>query len=186
RGMDNKIYGVVGYSGFKGEIAGQHYEFGQGVYRFYPDLSYFEVVTNTSNNTWGLGFTEDNSLFASTANNTHSVFVGIPNADFKGVEGIPTEGSKKIDGHYAMHPITNHVRQVDVFGGFTAASGHNFYTARNYPAQYWDKMAFVCEPTGHLVHMAKINKEGAGYTESDGWNLFAGADEWVAPVAARV
>lgn len=186
RGMDNKIYGVVGYSGFKGEIAGQHYEFGQAVYRFHPDLSDFEVVTNTSNNTWGLGFTEDNSLFASTANNTHSVFVGIPNADFKGVEGIPTEGSKKIDGHYAMHPITSHVRQVDVFGGFTAASGHNFYTARNYPAQFWDKVAFVCEPTGHLVHMAKISKDGAGYTESDGWNLFAGADEWVAPVAARV
>ena len=186
RGMDNKIYGVVGYSGFEGEISGKPYKFGQGVYRFEPDLSDFEVVTNTSNNTWGLGFTEDNDIFASTANNTHSVFVGIPNANFDGVKGIPLKGSEKIDGHYAMHPITSHVRQVDVFGGFTAASGHHFYTARDYPSSYWDQVAFVCEPTGHLVHMAKITKKGAGYTESDGWNLLASADEWVSPVAARV
>ncbi|WP_110358606.1 PVC-type heme-binding CxxCH protein [Arenibacter sp. ARW7G5Y1] len=186
RGMDNKIYGVVGYSGFKGEIAGQRYQFGQAVYRFHPDISDFEVVANTSNNTWGLGFTEDNSLFASTANNTHSVYVGIPNNYFNGVEGIPKEGNKKIDGHYSIHPITSQVRQVDVFGGFTAASGHNFYTARSYPAKYWNKIAFVCEPTGHLVHMAKIEKDGAGYTESDYWNLFASADEWVSPVAAKV
>lgn len=186
RGIDNKIYGVVGYSGFKGDISGKNYDFGQAVYRFQPNLSDFEVVSNTSNNTWGLGLTEDNSLFASTANNTHSVFVGIPNADFEGVEGISKEGNKKIDGHYAMHPITSHVRQVDVFGGFTAASGHHFYTARDYPSSYWDQFAFVCEPTGHLVHIAKIGRDGAGYTESDGWNLFAGADEWVAPVAAQV
>ncbi len=185
-GMDNKIYGVVGYSGFEGDIAGKPYKFGQAVYRFSPNFTDFEVVTNTSNNTWGLGFTEDNSIFASTANNTHSVFVGIPNSDFDGVEGIPAQGSEKIDGHYAMHPITTHVRQVDVFGGFTAAAGHNFYTARDYPSSYWNQTAFVCEPTGHLVHSAKISKEGAGFSEADGWNLFAGADEWVSPVAAKV
>lgn len=186
RGMDNKIYGVVGYSGFDGTIADKDYKFRQAVYRFSPDLSNFEVLTNTSNNTWGLGFREDNSLFASTANNTHSVFVGIPNRYFEGVKGIPSTGSKKIDGHYAMHPNTSYVRQVDVFGGFTAASGHHFYTARNYPSSYWDQVAFVCEPTGHLVHKANIANDGAGFSEHDGWNLFASSDEWVSPVAANV
>ncbi|HET9486069.1 MAG TPA: plastocyanin/azurin family copper-binding protein, partial [Chryseosolibacter sp.] len=94
--------------------------------------------------------------------------------------------SVKIDGHYAMHPITDKVRQVDVFGGFTAASGHSFYTARNYPRSFWNRVAFVCEPTGHLVHIARIEKNGAGFVEKDGWNLFASADEWVAPVEAKV
>src|SRR5690606_10807812 len=60
------------------------------------------------------------------------------------------------------------------------------YTARNDAAEYGDNTAFVCEPTGHLVHIARINKDGAGFTESDGWNLFASADEWVAPVEAKV
>jgi uncharacterized protein len=185
-GYDNQIWGVVGYSGFEGTIAGENRKFSQGVYRFKPDVSSFEFMTNTSNNTWGLGFTENNDVFASTANNTHSVFMGIPNKFWRDVEGIQRVGSTKIDGHYAMHPITEKVRQVDVFGGFTAASGHNFYTARNYPKEFWNQVALVCEPTGHLVHMAKIEKSGAGFIEKDSWNLFAGADEWVSPVEVKV
>jgi uncharacterized protein len=186
-GVDNWIWGVVGYSGFEGHVGGKHLEFSQGVYRFKPDASDFEYVTSTSNNTWGLGFTENNEVFASTANNTHSVFVGIPLRFAENVRGIPTIGSKKIDGHYAMHPITDKVRQVDVFGGFTAASGHRFYTARAFPSSFWEtNTAFVCEPTGHLVHIAKFTKDGAGYLENDGWNLFAGVDEWVSPVEAKV
>ncbi len=185
-GFDNQIWGVIGYSGFEGTVAGENRKFSQGVYRFKPDVSTFEFMTGTSNNTWGLGFTENNDVFASTANNTHSVFMGIPNKAARGVEGIQPGGSIKIDGHYAMHTITDKVRQVDVFGGFTAAAGHNFYTARNYPTEFWNQIAFVCEPTGHVVHMAKIEKNGAGFVEKDGWNLFAGADEWVAPVEAKV
>ncbi len=185
-GMDNKIYGVVGYSGFKGSIFGSDQEFRQGIYRFDHKLNDFEFLTGTSNNTWGLGFTEDNSIFASTANNTHSVFLGIPDKNFNDVEGIPTQGSKKIDGHYDMQPITRNIRQVDVFGGFTAAAGHHFYTARQYPKAFWNKVAFVCEPTGGLVHMAKIENDGAGYIEKDGGNLFASSDEWVSPVEAKV
>lgn len=185
-GYDNQIWGVVGYSGFEGIIAGNNREFRQGIFRFKPDISKFEFMTSTSNNTWGLGFTENNDVFASTANNTHSVFFAIPEKAVEGVEGIKLAGSMKIDGHYGMGAITDKVRQVDVFGGFTAASGHNFYTARSYPKEFWNQVAFVCEPTGHLVHMARIEKEGSGFVEKDSWNLFAGADEWVAPVEAKV
>tara|TARA_R110002074_G_scaffold400203_1_gene595134 strand:+ start:2986 stop:6480 length:3495 start_codon:yes stop_codon:yes gene_type:complete len=184
-GIDNNLYGVVGYSGFEGNIFGQGFKFNQNVYRFNLNRKTFEVVANTSNNTWGLGLTEDNSIFASTANNTHSVFVGIPNANFENVKGIGTDGSAKIDGHYFMQPITPNVRQVDVFGGFTAAAGHHFYTARAYPSFYWNTIAFVCEPTGGLVHQARIVKDGAGYVEEDAGNLFASSDEWVSPVEAK-
>lgn len=185
-GYDNLIWGAVGYSGFEGTIAGENRNFKQGVYRFKPDVSSFEFMTSTTNNTWGLGFTENNDVFASTANNTHSVFMGIPNKAIDGLQGAQFTGSMKIDGHYAMHPITDKVRQVDVFGGFTAASGHSFYTARNYPKEFWNQVAFVCEPTGHLVHIARLEKEGAGFVEKDSWNLFASADEWVSPVEAKV
>lgn len=185
-GFDNQIWGVVGYSGFEGIVAGENRQFRQGIYRFKPDVTSFEFLTSTSNNTWGLGFTENNDVFASTANNTHSVFMGFSNKVMRGVEGVRLNGSAKIDGHYAMHSITDKVRQVDVFGGFTAAAGHNFYTARSYPKEYWHNVAFVCEPTGHLVHIAKIEENGAGFIEKDGWNFFASADEWVAPVDAKV
>src|SRR5690606_2651129 len=109
-----------------------------------------------------------------------------PNNYLKEVGKIPLKGSQKIDGHYAMLPITQNIRQVDVFGGLTAAAGHHFYTARTYPKAYWNQVAFVCEPTGGLVHIAKIEKDGAGYVERDGGNLIASADEWFSPVEAKV
>lgn len=185
-GMDNHIWGAVGYSGFKGSIAGEPHELRQGFYRFDRNYSHFEKMGNTSNNTWGLGITETNQVFASTANNTHSVFMGIPNSYYKNINGLKNHGSIKIDGHYAMKTVTDKVRQVDVFGGFTAASGHHFYTARKYPEKYWTGHAMVAEPTGHLVHWAQIVPEGAGFVEKDGGNLIAGADEWFAPVEAKV
>ena len=184
-GVDNHIWGVVGYSGFRGQVDGKELAFRQGIYRFDRGYGDFKKMGHTSNNTWGLGFTETNEVFASTANNTHSVYMGIPNEYYEDVEGLSNRGSIKIDGHYPMQTVTDKVRQVDVFGGFTAASGHHFYTARTYPERYWEGYALVAEPTGHLVHWARIIQEGAGFLEKDGGNLIAGADEWFAPVEAK-
>src|SRR5690554_6246190 len=82
--------------------------------------------------------------------------------------------------------MTPNLRQVDVVGGFTSAAGHQFYTARNFPKEYWNRMAFVTEPTVRLVHNAIIEPDGAGFKEEDGWNLLASSDEWFGPVAAEV
>ena len=185
-GFDNWIWGTVGYSGYKGVVGGDSLEFGQGVYRFLPDGSKMEFMGSTSNNTWGLGFTETFDILASTANNTHSAYLGIPRKYYQDVPGISGRQVKKIDGHYAFHPITQNVRQVDVFGGFTAAAGHRFYTARTFPEEYWNRIAFVCEPTGHLLHNAILKADGAGFSEHDGWNMLASADEWVSPIHAEV
>ena len=63
-------------------------QFSQGVYRFRPDGSDFEFVTGSTNNTWGLGFSETFDVFGSTANNDPSFFVAIANRYFDGVEGL--------------------------------------------------------------------------------------------------
>lgn len=194
-GFDNMIWGSVGYSGFRGAINGDSLRFRQGFYRFstdFDDLD-FEYLVTTSNNTWGLGFNETFDVFGSTANNTHAVYMGIPLRYYQGYEWPEDSrrerwraGRKKIDGHYAMHPITRNYRQVDVHGGFTAAAGFRFYTARQFPKEYWNRIAFVSEPTGGLLHRAVIEEDGAGFTEKDGWNIMASADEWVSPVEAKV
>lgn len=182
-GFDNRIWGAVGYSAFEqGDVA-----FSQSIWSMKPDGSDMRHEASFSNNTWGLGFSETNEIFGSTANNTHAVYVGIPHRYNKGVQGLPNRaGSMKIDGHYAMAPLTPNVRQVDVFGGFTAASGFNLYTARTYPQEYWNRIALVGEPTGGVLHRAILEKQGAGFVEKDGWNLMAGADEWVSPIEALV
>jgi putative membrane-bound dehydrogenase-like protein len=186
-GFDNRIWGAVGYSGYSAVQHGDSISFNQALWRMRPDGSDMEHVASFSNNTWGVGFNETFDIFGSTANNTHAVYVGIPNRYTAGVKGLPPRvGSAKIDGHYAMHPNTPNVRQVDVFGGFTAAAGFNVYTARTYPKEYWNRIAFVSEPTGRLLHRAILESKGAGYVEKDGWNMLASADDWTGPVDAQV
>lgn len=185
-GFDNTIWGTVGYSGFSGKVGKDSLKFSMGLYHFRQDGSALELLSGTSNNTWGLGFSEENDVFISTANNTHSGFYGLPKKLLDLVPGKET-GIDKIDAHYDMHVVTKNLRQVDVFGGFTAAAGHNLYTARNFPKEYWNRVAFVCEPTGRLVHKHILQKKGSGFTEKgDGWNILASADEWMGPVQAEV
>jgi putative membrane-bound dehydrogenase-like protein len=192
-GMDNSIWGVVGYSGFEGEINGKKLQFGQAAFRFKPDGRDFEVVTGSTNNTWGLGFTETFDVFGSTANNDPSWYMAIPNRLFEGVEGLPVHGQRgvgpgyqSVAAFYPVHPLTPYIRQVDVFGGYTAGAGHHFYTARAFPKSYWNRVAFINEPTAHLTGQGVIEKKGAGFVTRDGWNLVAGAEEWFAPVQAQV
>ncbi len=188
-GFDNKIWGSVGYSGFNGMMNGKKTRFPMGVYHFKPDGSEFAYLGKSSNNTWGLGVTEDNNIFLSTANNTHSAFYSMPeNYLMRAVPGEKDQVNsvQKIDGHYDAHTMTPNIRQVDVVGGYTAAAGHHFYTARDYPKEYWNRVAFVTEPTMRLVHKAIIEPDGAGFKESDGWNLTASSDEWYGPVQAQV
>jgi putative membrane-bound dehydrogenase-like protein len=192
-GPDNYIWGVVGYSGFDGEMNGRKMQFSQGVYRFKPDGSDFDYVTGSTNNTWGLGFSETFDVFGSTANNDPSFHVAIPNRYFAGVEGLST-GGRAASGpgyqsaaqFYAAHFITPYIRQVDVHGGYTAAAGHQLYTARAFPKSYWNRIAFITEPTAHLVGQGIMEKAGSGFVTRDGYNLLAGAEEWVAPVHAQV
>lgn len=193
-GFDNKIWGVVG-SGFNGTTKdGKMLNFRTGVYNVNPDGTDFEFLANTSNNTWGLGFSEDNNVFISTANNTHSAYYSMPAKYMqRSLEGTSsTQGQpavlpvQKIDGHYDAHTLTPNLRQVDVVGGYTSAAGHHLYTARNFPKEYWNRIAFVCEPTVRLLHNAIIEPKGAGFVEKDNWNLMASSDEWFGPVHAEV
>lgn len=185
-GIDNKIWGTVGYSGFNGKIGEKDWKFSQGVYRFPADGKSLEYLGATSNNTWGLGFSENNDVFVSTANNTHSAYLGIPSPYLAKIGAPADQAIEKIEGHYAMHVVTKNLRQVDVHNGFTAAAGHNLYTARNYPKKYWNRISFVNEPTGRVVHEAILERNGSGFKEKDGWNLVSSADEWFGPVQAEV
>lgn len=183
-GPDNMIWGAVGYSGFKNTFNGDKVDFTMGVYKFSKQGDYFEPVGRFNNNTWGLGINEKFEVFGSTANNNHCCYVGIPLHHYSYLKKRPSWAMNAdfIQGHYDISPVTDiPLQQVDVRGGYTAAAGANFYTARNFPKQYWGQM-FVNEPTGHLVHIANIEEKGAGYIEVDGGNIFASTDEWTAPV----
>ncbi|HQR43417.1 MAG TPA: glycosyl hydrolase, partial [Gemmatales bacterium] len=145
-----------------------------------------EFLASTNNNTWGLGFSEEGILFGSTANGNPSVCCPIPNRYYEKVKGWSASVLPSISGDAPMHPITENVRQVDYHGRFTAAAGHALYTARLYPKEYWNRTAFVCEPTGHLVACFELTPDGASFRSRNAWNLVASDDEWASPIMAEV
>jgi putative membrane-bound dehydrogenase-like protein len=185
-GLDNWLYGIVGYSGFRGEVGGERHQFLQGFYRFKPDGSKLEFLRSTNNNSWGVGFTEEGLLFGSTANGCPSVYVPIPNRYYEAVRGWSPTVLESIASWNRFYPVTDKVRQVDWFGGFTAGAGHAIYTARTYPPHYWNRTAFVAEPTGHLAATFLLEKNGTDFTSDNSWNLVASDDEWTAPTMAEV
>jgi putative membrane-bound dehydrogenase-like protein len=185
-GFDNWIWGTVGYSGFEGVVGGKRMRFGQGIYRFKPDGSALEFVRSSNNNTWGLGISEDNIIFGSTANNNASMYMPIPNRYYEAVRGWSASRLETAADSQEFFPITDKVRQVDWHGRYTAGAGGALYTARQFPKEYWNRVQFVAEPTGHLLGKFHLQPNGADFTACNGRNFLASDDEWTSPIAAEV
>jgi uncharacterized protein len=192
-GLDGWVYGIVGYSGFNGTVGGEAHRFSAGFWRCRPDGSKLEYLRSTNNNSWGFGFSEEGLVFGSTANGNPSEHMPLPNRVYERVRGWSATTLGGIAGSPDMELSpkatgdgTVAIRQVDHHGRFTAAAGHRLYTARAYPREYWNRTAFVCEPTGHIVATFALQPQGAAFTSRMAWDLVASDDEWTAPISAEV
>jgi uncharacterized protein len=186
-GLDNWVWAMQGYNASQLTVGGEAHRFRQGFFRFKPNAAKLEFVRSTNNNTWGLGISEEGIIFGSTANGNPSEYMPIPNRYYETVRGwTPSLVLRGIADSFRFRPVTEHVRQVDFHGGYTAAAGHALYTARTYPKEYWNRTAFVTEPTGHLVGTFVLKREGSHFRSSNPFNLFASDDEWTAPIMAEV
>ncbi|MFM8334286.1 MAG: PVC-type heme-binding CxxCH protein [Opitutaceae bacterium] len=182
-GIDNWIHGCVGYSGFRGVVGGRELQFAQGTYRFRADGSALEFLHQFTNNSWGQSINEFGDEFGGTANNAPIFFGGLPATITP--RGMRAMTAKRINTEDRTHTITPNFRQVDVFGGYTAAAGSAIIHSDNLPARLQGK-AMVCEPTMKVVALFDLRREGAGYAADDAFNLVASSDEWMSPVFAEV
>ena len=185
-GFDNWIWGTVGYSGFEGTVGGEGVQFGQGIFRFKPDGSKLEFIRSSNNNTWGLGLTEDNIIIGSTANGNASMYMPIPNRYYEAVNGWSAARLESIASSQKFYPVTGKVRQVDYHGRYTAGCGSAIYTARSFPQAFWNRAQFVAEPTGHVLGLFFLNREGADFAAQNARNLVASDDEWTSPIYGEV
>lgn len=195
-GPDNWYYGMQGYNNSQPVLTDGRKvtTFRQGFFRFKVEgdgeqvaVTELEFLRSTNNNTWGLGFSEEGQVFGSTANGNPSEFLPIPNRYYESVRGWSSSVLGGIADSNKFEPLDEDgVRQVDHHGGFTAAAGHALYTARNYPQEYWNRAAFVTEPTGHLCATFILRPDGSGFRSKNSWNLLASNDEWTAPIMAEV
>ena len=182
-GLDNWLYGCVGYSGFRGVVGGEERQFAMGTFRFRADGSALEFLHQFTNNSWGQSINEFGDDFGGTANNAPLFFGGLPATIAP--KGMRAMTAKRINTEDRAHTITPNFRQVDVFGGYTAAAGSAIIHSDNLPARLQGK-AMVCEPTMKLVALLNLRRDGAGYAADDAFNLVASSDEWMSPVFAEV
>ncbi len=182
-GFDNWIYGCVGYSGIEGYVGGKKHQFAMGTYRFKPDGSAIEFLHQFTNNSWAHSTNDAGDQFGGTANGAPIFFGGIPATAYP--EGTRGMTAKKINVVETCHTITPNFRQVDVFGGYTAAAGSNFIYSDALPARFQGK-AMICEPTMKVVALVDVQPDGAGWKALDSMNIYASSDEWNSPVHAEV
>jgi putative membrane-bound dehydrogenase-like protein len=186
-GFDNQVWGSVGYNGFIGTVGSSTYgrgQFSSGYFRFPMDLSSLDYVARTSNNTWGVAFSEDGFVFGSTANSRPSNFVHIPIRYYRGVgdrEPVLPDIADRLD----VFPQID-ILQVDQFGRYTAGAAHEIYTARAFPREYWNRAAFVAEPTAHVIGQFELTDNGSGFRARNRWSFMSARDAWVAPVQVKV
>ena len=214
-GLDNWIYAMQGYNDSTPAVGEQEQQrFRQGFFRFRVEpaspqrkpgeeasnptrkrgesddhgiqIAEVEFLRSTNNNTWGLGIGEDGEIYGSTANHCPSVHMAIPNRFYENVRGWSPQVLSQMSDSYLFQAPTDKIRQVDQFGGYTAGAGHAVYTGRTYPQEYWNRIAFVCEPTAHLVGAFVMRHDGTQYTSQNSFNLLASDDEWSAPIMAEV
>ncbi len=183
-GFDNKIWGAVGYSDAKKSTQG---EFGQGVFRMDPNSGVVEPVGMFSNNTWGLGMSEDFEIFGSTANNAPAFHVPLwRRFTYDRHTALPPQLAAKIDDFSQFFPSTDKFLQVDWFGRYTAGAGFNLYTARSFPERFWNQSAFIGGPTGHLLGQFFLKEDGTTYVAQNRGAIITSNDEWFSPVFAEV
>lgn len=195
-GMDGWIYGTQGYSGGDSRhivnAAGKDFgHIGNGLFRFKPDGSAIEMVSNYGSNTWGCDFDSEGELFFTMANGAHLRHVVVPERVFAGGRMGEVESWADCPDHEQVVPLLTHsdpaYAQIDFVGGFTAASGSLFYTGGAWPAKEWNDAHFVTEPTVHLVHHDVVAPKGVtfGATKAREAEFLAGKDLWFRPVDMR-
>lgn len=190
-GFDNNVWGSVGYNGFRGEVGGVKFGrgsdeilMGAGYFRFAPDGAFLDYVARTSNNTWGVAFSEEGHVFGSTANRNASNYVHIPGRYYRElIDRTPT--LPRIADRQDVFPLRP-IFQVDQFGMYTAGAAHEIYTARAFPREYWNRIAFVADPTAHAVGMFELTPDGSGYRAKNRWSFVASRDAWQSPIQVKV
>ncbi len=195
-GMDGWIYATQGYSGgasrhvtnAKGQDFGH---IGNGLFRFKPDGSAIEMVSNYGSNTWGLDFDDAGELFFTMANGAHLRHVVVPERVLADARLGGVESWTDVPDHDRVFPLVVRTEapyaQIDFVGGFTAASGCTIYTGGAWPEK-WNGAHFVSEPTVNLVHCDVVTPKGVTFTATKDREaeFLASTDLWFRPVHARV
>jgi putative membrane-bound dehydrogenase-like protein len=189
-GIDNWIYFTNGLSGGKVSIPGHPdagvVEMGGSDLRWNPHTNTLETTAGQAQ--FGLTFDDFGNKFV-CSNRNHIQMVMLQPKDLarnpkytfsQTVDDIPEHGEAA-----RLFPLSeNKTTAYSHTGTFTAACGLHIYRGNALPQAYYGN-AFVCDPTGNLVHRDILVPHGPGLIARRGEQereFFASRDEWSRPV----
>ena len=155
-GLDNWIYGMVGYSGFEGTVGGERHSFRQGFSAF-SRRHEARIPAEHQQQFVGSASAKRECMFGSTANGNPSEYMPIANRYYEAVHGWSSSVLPGIAEAISSSRFTDKVRQVDFHGGFTAAAGHALYTARrlsSFAPAIGLRQCFDIPLVNHLLNLA--------------------------------
>ena len=176
-GLDNWIYGTVGYSRFNGEVNGE----GTTKFRHLPLQvgSVEDEFLSIQQQHLGHRTERAGDVFGSTANNNPSFFEGTePCTTDKENDGQDDRQFTEVLSHHSETSWWIHSTPTPQIWNAHATSS-SFESWRN-------RRAFVCGPTGHLLGMYDVRPKGSGFESVNAFSLVASADEWFSPIVAEV
>ncbi|HAP00189.1 MAG TPA: hypothetical protein DCQ83_09120 [Fibrobacteres bacterium] len=213
-GLDNYVYGHVGYNGCGSPVVGSNPGVtcgGGNIWRFKAtaigsDTNQFQIVSNNGpSNSHGIGQMEDGQWFKSGAtlssHSNHQVRFGQGANDIRTSTGSGTTGTNRFFSMTSDRWLwegNNDSLSGGTFapGGYfstqtSAVSGHDFYTARLLPQQYWNRFGFACEGASGLCNEDSLSENGSTWRANRmlppgrNPNIFASTDAWTAPLKVR-
>lgn len=208
-GLDNFYYGHTGSNGCGSPVVGTNRAVGGcgggTIWRFKAtalgaDTNTFQLHSlGGSANAHGIGQMEDGQWFRSYATNAphanhqirHNTAVTNIVSGPRGNDYWPlTRDLWLWEGSTTARDSVNVAKPGDYYTANSAASGHDFYTARLLPRKYWNRFSFVCEGASKLCNQDSLSLSGStwrvnrlhGKSRS---NIFASTDAWTAPLKVR-
>ncbi len=170
-GPDGWLYGCQG-STVTANIRG--IEFQQGVWRFHPVTTRFELFCEGGGNAWGLDFDRTGRLFYSTNYGGYVMCHGVPGAYYV----------KSFGKHGALHNphaygYFEHVPHQNFRGGHVTVGGI-VYQGDAFPESFRGKY-IAGDLLGHGVYWHNIEPRGSTVQTSHGGELLLANDPWFAP-----
>ena len=89
------------------------------------------------------------------------------------------------EGPQTAHCLSTRGPEQEILA-HSAPLGITFYTGTQFPQEYWNRVQFVAEPTGHLLGQFYLERRGAEFIAHNGRKFTASDDEWTSPIMAEV
>ena len=186
-GLDNWIYAIIGYSGFSGEVGGERHQLPPGVLPVQAGRleagvppQHEQQLVGRRHQRGGPPLRLDRQRLPERlhADPEPILRVGPRHGRRRSCRTSPTRTAS------SRSPRTS-ARSTGTAGSPPGPAQRSTRPAP-IPKHYWNRTAFVAEPTGHLVATFTLHPDGTDFHSHNAWNLVASDDEWTSPILAEV